>query len=97
MKRSGLRVVVVWTTLDILGGQGVQACRLIEGLEGEGLPATFIPINPFSKALACSSTASGCSTVLNQLMHAESRARGTRTLFIFRGRIGRFCWRRFPR
>ena len=33
MKRSGLRVAVVGTSLDILGGQGVQACRLIEGLE----------------------------------------------------------------
>ena len=31
-----LRVAVVGTSLDILGGQGVQACRLIDGLDAEG-------------------------------------------------------------
>ena len=69
MKRSGLRVAVVGTSLDILGGQGVQACRLIEGLDGEGLRVTFIPINPrFPKALAWVRRLPVVRTILNQLM-----------------------------
>jgi L-malate glycosyltransferase len=76
MKRSGLRVAVVGTSLDILGGQGVQACRLIEGLEGEGLRVTFIPINPrFPKALAWVRRLPIVRTVLNQLMYVPSLAR----------------------
>ena len=53
MRRSGLlHVAIVGTSLDILGGQGVQACRLIEGLEATGIRVTFIPINPrFPSAL----------------------------------------------
>ena len=47
IQRSSARhVAIVGTSLDILGGQGVQACRLIEGLEAEGIRVTFIPINP---------------------------------------------------
>ncbi|HYO91459.1 MAG TPA: glycosyltransferase family 4 protein [Pyrinomonadaceae bacterium] len=49
-----LRVLIVAPSLDILGGQAVQAERLIERLREEpSLDVTFLPINPpFPKALA---------------------------------------------
>jgi glycosyltransferase involved in cell wall biosynthesis len=73
---SGLRVAIVGTSLDILGGQGVQACRLLEGLEAEGLRVTFIPINPrFPDALTWVRRLPIVRTVLNQLMYVPSLAR----------------------
>jgi glycosyltransferase involved in cell wall biosynthesis len=42
-----LRVLVIAPSFDILGGQSVQAARLIEGLRGEpSLEVEFLPINP---------------------------------------------------
>lgn len=48
-----LRVLIVAPSLDILGGQAVQAKRLIERLREEpSLDVSFLPINPpFPKAL----------------------------------------------
>jgi len=40
------RIALVAPSLDILGGQGVQARTLAELLEGEGYDVTFVPINP---------------------------------------------------
>jgi L-malate glycosyltransferase len=40
------RVAIVAASLDILGGQGVQARTLVEALEGDGFRVTFVPINP---------------------------------------------------
>ena len=37
---------MVAASLQILGGQGVQACTLAERLRQDGCPVTFIPINP---------------------------------------------------
>lgn len=77
--RSTLRVAIVGTSLDILGGQGVQACRLIEGLEAEGVHVTFIPINPrFPKALAWVRRLPGVRTILNQLLYVPSLVRLSR-------------------
>jgi glycosyltransferase involved in cell wall biosynthesis len=39
-------VAVVAASLDILGGQGVQASRLVDALARDGYPVTFLPINP---------------------------------------------------
>jgi glycosyltransferase involved in cell wall biosynthesis len=39
-------VAVVAASLDILGGQGVQANRLVEALAGDGYDVSFVPINP---------------------------------------------------
>jgi glycosyltransferase involved in cell wall biosynthesis len=42
-----IRVCIVVASLDILGGQAVQATRLLEGLEREpGIKASLLPINP---------------------------------------------------
>ena len=42
-----VRVLVVAASTDILGGQAVQAVRLIEGLRGEpSLAVEFLPVNP---------------------------------------------------
>ena len=42
-----LRVLIVAPSLDILGGQAVQAARLLEGLQREPLlEVGFLPINP---------------------------------------------------
>jgi glycosyltransferase involved in cell wall biosynthesis len=74
--RATRRVAIVGTSLDILGGQGVQARRLIEGLEAEGAKVTFIPINPrFPAALAWVRRLPVVRTVLNQVMYLPSLAR----------------------
>jgi glycosyltransferase involved in cell wall biosynthesis len=48
IKRSNtIRICIVAASLDILGGQAVQAARLLEGLSGERqIEAGFLPINP---------------------------------------------------
>ena len=40
------RIAVVAASLDILGGQGVQATALERALRAEGTEVRFIPINP---------------------------------------------------
>jgi glycosyltransferase involved in cell wall biosynthesis len=40
------RIAMVAASLDILGGQGVQAVALARALEAEGVAVDFIPINP---------------------------------------------------
>ncbi|HVF89192.1 MAG TPA: glycosyltransferase family 4 protein [Blastocatellia bacterium] len=48
MKESEkIRICIVVASLDIIGGQSVQALRLLEGLRGEpGVEAELLPINP---------------------------------------------------
>ncbi len=77
MPRSArLHVAIVGTSLDILGGQGVQACRLVEGLEGAGIQVTFIPINPrFPNGLAWVRRLPVVRTLLNQLIYMPSLLR----------------------
>ena len=73
---SPLHVAIVGTSLDILGGQSVQACRLLEGLESEGVHVTFIPINPrFPRALAWVRRLPVARTILNQLLYLPSLMR----------------------
>lgn len=40
------RVVLVAAGLEILGGQGIQARALVEGLRAQGYAASFLPVNP---------------------------------------------------
>jgi len=40
------RIAIVAASLDILGGQGVQANSLVDALQGDGYRATLLPINP---------------------------------------------------
>ena len=40
------RIAIVAASLDILGGQGVQAASLVESLAADGYDVMFVPINP---------------------------------------------------
>ena len=42
----GLKIALVAASLDILGGQGVQATTLAAELANAGYDVTFIPVNP---------------------------------------------------
>ena len=71
-----LRVAIVGTSLDILGGQGVQAQRLIEGLEADGIAVTFVPINPrFPRGSRWVRKLPVVRTLLNQLLYLPSLVR----------------------
>jgi glycosyltransferase involved in cell wall biosynthesis len=46
-KDKNIRIGIVVASIDILGGQAIQALRLIEGLRAEpGIEAELLPINP---------------------------------------------------
>ena len=46
-KNKNIRVCIVVASIDILGGQAIQALRLMEGLSSEpGVEAELLPINP---------------------------------------------------
>lgn len=78
-QRQPRRVAIVGTSLDILGGQGIQVCRLIEALDAEGIPVLFVPINPrFPKALRWVRRVPIVRTLLNQLIYVPSLWRLTR-------------------
>ena len=71
-----MHVAIVGTSLDILGGQAVQARRLIEGLEAEGVRVTFIPINPrFPRALSWVRRLPIARTLVNQVLYLPSLIR----------------------
>jgi glycosyltransferase involved in cell wall biosynthesis len=70
------RIAVVAASLDILGGQGVQAYSLVDSLEADGYSVTFLPINPqFPKGLEWVRRVRGLRTVLNELIYAPSLLR----------------------
>jgi glycosyltransferase involved in cell wall biosynthesis len=46
MRVAHPRIVIVAASLDILGGQGVQAASLVGALACDGIPVGFLPINP---------------------------------------------------
>jgi L-malate glycosyltransferase len=64
------RVALVATSLDIVGGHGVQASELRRGLVAEGLDVRVVPINPrFPRALGWARRAPGLRTLLNQALY----------------------------
>ncbi|MGH8371271.1 MAG: glycosyltransferase family 4 protein [Gammaproteobacteria bacterium] len=68
-----LRIAVVATSLEILGGQGVQARALIEGLIKDGYAVSFIPINPmFPRGLRWIRQLPYLRTVFNQVLYLPS-------------------------
>ena len=70
------RVAIVAASLDILGGQGVQARALVDGLRGDGQDVTFVPINPrFPRPLAWARSWPGLRTLVNQARYLPSLAR----------------------
>jgi L-malate glycosyltransferase len=65
------RVAVVAPSLDILGGQGVQAQTLVESLRADGWDVELVPINPrFSRGLGWLRSIPYARTLLNQLLYA---------------------------
>lgn len=84
--RSTPTVAVVAPSLDILGGQGVQARSLMEALRDEGYNVVFIPVNPrFPRWLQWVRKIPGLRTVLNQLMYIPSlrRMREAQVVHVF--------------
>ena len=70
------RVAIVAASLDILGGQGVQAQSLIEALRADGTPVTFVPINPrFPRPLNALRRFRGIRTLVNQSLYVPGLAR----------------------
>jgi L-malate glycosyltransferase len=70
------RVAFVAPTLDILGGQGVQAAELIAGLRREGHDVDVIPINPpFPGPLGWLRRRRYARTLVNQALYLPSLRR----------------------
>jgi len=70
MTSPGMRVALVAASLDILGGQGVQARTLVEALRADGYDVAFVPINPrFPRRLRWVRRIPYLRTVLNQALY----------------------------
>jgi glycosyltransferase involved in cell wall biosynthesis len=71
-----MRVAIVAASLDILGGQGVQAQTLVRCLRDEGVDARLVPINPkFPFGFRWVRRVPYARTVLNELMYVPRLAR----------------------
>jgi glycosyltransferase involved in cell wall biosynthesis len=71
-----MRIAIVAASLDILGGQGVQAQALGEHLVRDGHDVTFVPINPrFPSSLEWMRRYRGVRTVVNELLYVPSLSR----------------------
>jgi glycosyltransferase involved in cell wall biosynthesis/peptidoglycan/xylan/chitin deacetylase (PgdA/CDA1 family) len=70
------RVAVVAPSLDLLGGQSVQAAALVENLRRDGCAVAFVPTNPrFPARLEWLRRIAGVRTLLNQFLYLSSLAR----------------------
>lgn len=64
------RIAVVAASLDILGGQGIQASALEKALLADGAEVRFIPVNPrFPRGLGWLRRWPGARTVLNEALY----------------------------
>jgi glycosyltransferase involved in cell wall biosynthesis len=71
-----MRVAIVAASLDILGGQGVQAQALVQSLREDGVDATLVPINPrFPPGMRWMRRMPYARTALNQLMYVPGLSR----------------------
>ena len=80
------RVTVVAASLEILGGQGVQASSLMERLRAEGHEMRFLPINPaFPAGMRWLRRVPYLRTLVNQLLYIPSlwSLRQTDTVHVF--------------
>jgi glycosyltransferase involved in cell wall biosynthesis len=70
------RIAIVGPSLDILGGQGVQARAVAEALQRDGHPIAFVAINPrFPRRLAWVRRVPYLRTLLNEAMYLPSLLR----------------------
>lgn len=75
-KAKALRIAIVAPSLDIPGGQGVQARSLMESLVKDGFEVVFIPVNPrFPRGLRWLRRIPVLRTVLNQLLYVGGLVR----------------------
>ena len=71
-----MRVAVVAASLDILGGQGVQAQALVRSLREGGIDAALIPINPrFPFGARWIRRVPYARTILNELLYVPGLSR----------------------
>ncbi len=71
--RTAPTIAVIAPSLDILGGQGVQAKSLMEALKDAGFNVLFIPINPrFPRWLQWLRAIPVLRTLVNQLLYIPS-------------------------
>ncbi|MDO9318375.1 MAG: glycosyltransferase family 4 protein [Gammaproteobacteria bacterium] len=64
------RIAVIAPSLDILGGQGVQAAALMAALQNDGFSVSFLPVNPrFPRALRWLRAVPYLRTVFNQILY----------------------------
>jgi glycosyltransferase involved in cell wall biosynthesis len=67
------RIAVVAASLDMLGGQGVQASSLVGALARDGIPVGFLPIDPlFPPGLGWIRRWPYLRTVVNQALYVPS-------------------------
>lgn len=67
------RVTLVAAGLEILGGQGIQAKALVEGLSRDGYAVRFLPVNPaFPPGLRWLRRLRYARTLCNQLLYLPS-------------------------
>lgn len=67
------RIALVAASLEILGGQGVQARAIVEGLQKEGGAVRFIAINPaFPRGLRWLQRCPYVRTLVNQMLYLPS-------------------------
>jgi glycosyltransferase involved in cell wall biosynthesis len=70
------RIAIVAPSLEILGGQGVQAQMLLRQLRADGYDVTFVPVNPtFPRGLRWLRRLPYARTLLNQALYLPSLAR----------------------
>jgi glycosyltransferase involved in cell wall biosynthesis len=63
-------IAVVAPSLEILGGQGIQAAVLMDELQKDGFSVCFVPVNPrFPRYLSWVRRVPYLRTVLNQIMY----------------------------
>lgn len=70
MEKARLKIAVIAASLEIPGGQGIQAQALKEGLIRDGYVVSFIPINPvFPRGMRWVRRIPILRTLLNQLLY----------------------------
>jgi glycosyltransferase involved in cell wall biosynthesis len=69
-------IALVAASLDIVGGQGIQARALADHLTNEGYDVIFVPVNPrFPSGLRWVRRIPAIRTLLNELLYVPSLAR----------------------
>jgi glycosyltransferase involved in cell wall biosynthesis len=70
------RITIVAASLDILGGQGVQARSLVDALERDGFPVDFVPIKRvFPRGFRWAHRVRYLRTLVNQLIYVPGLRR----------------------